>query len=551
MPPAPIPPNEADRLAELYRYQVLDTPPEPTFDDLTRVAAITCQVPVALVSLIDADRQWFKSCYGFAACEPPREEAFCAYTILGDEPFIVEDATTHPRVCDNPVVVNSPHVRFYAGVPLITPRGYRLGSFCVVDFMPRQITSQQLEILQILAKQTVYLLESRTYQAKIYEYAKALQEANEAKSKFIATLSHELRTPLNGVIGSLQLLGDTALGPTQMEYYRIAQTSSKAVLSLVNEVLDLAKIEAGKLELMPQPTNLHTIAEEVRTIITPQVQAKQLTLHLEYDHQIPQYLCLDGDRVRQILLNLTSNAVKFTPAGKQVRFQLQLLEKCADKALVEVRVVDQGIGMTVEEQQRILTPFHQANATISKTYGGTGLGLSISNELLKLMGSHLTITSVKGEGTTFAFALCAPIVPPPTPTNDCSPLPINRSLRILLAEDSPTNQMLISRALTRKGHQVIAVANGQEAVSQVETTDFDLAILDLEMPVTTGEEAAKQIKHQHPQLPILILSAHALSDVQRRVAEFADGYLTKPIDFQELERTVLKLCSYSTLLPTP
>ncbi|MCS6958937.1 MAG: ATP-binding protein [Pseudanabaenaceae cyanobacterium SKYGB_i_bin29] len=544
MPPAPLPSNESERLQELYRYGILDTPPEPDFDKLTLLAANICQAPVAMINLVDADRVWVKSSYGLPVCEVGRQDAMCSYTILSESPFIVEDATQDAQVSDSPLVCQVPHVRFYLGVPLISPRRFSLGSFCIIDFVPRQIEQQKVQMLQTLAEQAVHLFESKLYQQKIHQYAKALAEANLAKSRFVATLSHEIRTPLNGVIGSLHLLGQTNLEPAQQEYYHIAYISSKAILALVNEVLDLAKIEAGKLELVPQPTNLESLAREVQTIVTPQLQEKQVNLILDYDDHIPSWVSVDGDRVRQVLLNLTGNAVKFTPTGKSITLKFVLVERSDEQAVVEVQVRDQGIGMTPEEQQRILAPFSQANNQVSKQYGGTGLGLSISNELLKLMGSHLQLTSAKGEGTTFSFVLTVPLASPPSPEESHPEMKDTLpSLRILLAEDSPTNRLVIERILTRKGHRVVAVSNGQEAVARAKVEQFDVAILDLEMPLMSGEEATKAIKDYRPFLPVLITSGHALSDVQARVQEFADGYLTKPIDVQELDK-LLRLTTF-------
>ena len=191
MPAAPIPKNDADRLADLSYYRILDTPSEASFDELTRLASYICQAPVSLISLVDRHRQWFKSVCGLGVSEMPRKQAFCGYTILGDAPFIVEDATIDPRVKDNPLVWNDPKIRFYAGIPLITPRGHNLGSLCVIDFAPRKLNQNQLDGLKTLASQVMYLLEARLFSEKITHYTNVLEdahfqalEANQAKSQF-------------------------------------------------------------------------------------------------------------------------------------------------------------------------------------------------------------------------------------------------------------------------------------------------------------------------------------------------------------------------------
>jgi signal transduction histidine kinase/ActR/RegA family two-component response regulator len=548
MPAAPLPPNEADRLAELKRYNILDTEREAQFDDLTFLAKQICQTPVALISLVDKDRQWFKSCFGIDACQTPREQAFCAYTILTPEQFIVTDATTDPRVSDNLLVLHPPQIRFYAGIPLKTPRGYNLGSLCVIDFVPRKISEEQLHALKILAKQVVLLLEARIYEAEIKEYARSLEAVSQSKSRFIATLSHEIRTPLNGVLGALQLLGETAIGPVQMEYFKIAQTCGKSILTLINDVLDLAKIEAGKVELVPQPTNLYSVVEEVKTIVKPLLKQKALNLVIDYDRNIPEYLSFDPDRLRQILINLTGNGIKFSPHEADLTLRFILQAKTDQTATITVQVVDHGIGLSEEEKQRILIPFAQASATTAKTYGGTGLGLSIVNELLGLMGSQLEITSQKGNGATFSFSLSlpiaeAPIEPVPTPDQpkiEC------RSFNVLLAEDEPVNQLIISRSLQKKGHKVTVTKNGQEALDRFRVEDFDIVLLDLEMPIMGGEETARFMRQIKPHVPILGISGHVLSDVKQKVGDLMDDYLTKPIDLRVLEETMQKIKAKST-----
>ncbi len=543
MPAAPLPPNETDRLAELQRFKILDTAREEQFDDLTYLAKQICNTPVSLISLVDKDRQWIKSCFGLDAQQTPREQAFCAYTILSSEPFVVTDSINDPRVNDNPLVLYPPKIRFYVGFPLTTQRGYSLGSLCVIDFVPRSLTTEQMEALRVLTKQVVLLIESRLYQEQLAEYARSLEEVSQSKSRFIATMSHEIRTPLNGLLGSLQLLADSALGPIQMEYFKIAQTCSKSVLAVINDILDLSKIEAGKIELIPQPTNLYCLANEVKTILNPSLMQNDLNLIINYDRQIPEYLNFDPDRMRQILLNLTANAIKFSPKGAVVKIEFTLKENKDNLALIECRIIDQGIGMSEEEQKRVFIPFAQASANISKTYGGTGLGLSITNELLRLMGSHLSIISEKGKGSTFFFLLSLPKAEKEQEVHSTFHPEEYRAFNILVAEDNPVNQLLISRALERKGHRVTITANGQEALEKYKEQTFDIVILDLEMPVMGGEETACQMRQFNPNIPILALSAHALSDVQKQVLEIMNGYLAKPIDFNQLELTIQKLKS--------
>lgn len=543
MPAAPLPPNETDRIAELESYKILDTQKEEQFDDLTNLAKHICNTPVALISLVDRDRQWFKSCFGLNVPQTPREEAFCAYTILSSEPFIVTDATNDPRVKDNPLVLHSPEIRFYAGFPLITKRGYSLGSICVIDFVPRSLNEEQREGLRILSKQVVLLLEARLHQEQLAEYARSLEGVNQSKSRFIAALSHEIRTPLNGLLGSLQLLGDSALGPIQIEYFKIAQTCGKSILAVINDVLDLSKIEAGKVELVPEPTNLYSLAEEVKAILSSYLRQNSLDLIINYDQTIPEYLSFDPDRMRQILLNLTANAIKFSPQGADVIIDFILVENRDNLSVVECRIIDRGIGISEEEQKQIFIPFTQASADTSKTYGGTGLGLSITNELLRLMGSNLSITSEKGKGSTFSFSLSLPkaekkqsVLLPSHPEK-------YKSFNILVAEDNPVNQLVISRALERRGHRVTITANGQEALEKYKDQLFDIVLLDLEMPVMGGEEAARLMRQFNSNVPILAFSAHVLNDVQAKVLETMDGYLTKPIDFKQLEATIQKFKS--------
>lgn len=545
MPAAPLPPDEGARVDSLLRYKILDTAPEESFDQLTQIAAHVCNIPVSLISLVDAHRQWFKSKVGLDACETSRESAFCGYTILGNEPLIVRDARLDERFKDNVLVQEDPKIRFYAGCPLISSQGFKLGSLCVIDFMPRDLSESQVACLQALAAQTMRLLEHRLDQQKIMAYAQSLEktkyaaeQANQAKSLFLATISHEIRTPLNGVVGMLELLSETTLDSKQVEFVDTAQASASTLLSIINDVLDLSKIESGKLELTLQPTNLRKILAEVQSILNYRAAAKGLFFQVVTAPDIPELLELDADRIRQILLNLCSNGIKFTPAGGRVTVESHLIALEGKTATLDIKVTDTGIGIPSDRQQAVLEPFVQGSPQITAQYGGSGLGLTITKRLLDLMGSRLSIQSSPHQGSCFSFSLKSQLSTPQTPPL-VSPAVSHRALQILVAEDHPINQKVICEILRRKGHHVEVVGDGQAAIEAFYKQAFDLVLLDLQMPIMDGIEAAQKIRrltiHGEKSPQIVALTAHALQTFQEKFSDHFDYYLCKPVSIKQLD----------------
>ena len=552
MTAAPIPKNDADRLADLHYYRILDTPSEESFDELTRLAAYICQTPVSLISLVDKHRQWFKSVCGLDISETPRQQAFCNYTIANDTPFIVEDATTDTRVQDNPLVLSDPKIRFYAGVPLISPRGYQLGSLCVIDFVPRKLNQSQIDGLKTLASQVMYLLEARLFSEKITHYTNVLEdahfqalEANQAKSQFLAMISHDIRTPLHGIIGALDLLSDSQLSQQQQQYVATANTSAQILEAIISDVLDFSKIEANKLTLNPTPTSLIKLCTTIEQVLQDEIAQKQLKFSINFDSAIPERLLTDKNRLSQILLNLCSNAVKFTPVSGSINLSCSLQKMTADAVTIKICVSDTGIGIANDQQQDIFSPFVQASNHNRQEHGGTGLGLAISSRLLELMKSKLRLKSTLGEGSVFYFTLSCPIVRTAAiKVLSVDPLQavrqrLQRSIRVLVAEDNPISQKLLGHLLQKNGCIVNLTNNGKEACQRFIEHSFDLVLMDLEMPVMTGEEAAQEIfkycQKQQRQVPIIIVTAHAIAETQERImAKGISGYLTKPIRTKEL-----------------
>ena len=552
MPAAPIPKNDADRLAELHYYRILDTPAEASFDELTQLAAYICQAPVSLISLVDKHRQWFKSVCGIDISENPRQYAFCGYTILGNTPFVIEDAIIDARVKDNPQVLGDPQIRFYAGIPLMSPRGHALGSLCVVDFVPKKLNQSQINGLKTLASQVMQLLESRLFSEKITHYTNVLEDAhfqalkaNQAKSQFLAMISHDIRTPLHGIIAALDLLSDSQLSSQQQNYVATANISAQILQAIISDVLDFSKIEANKLTLNPTSTSLLELCTTIKQILQEEISQKQLRFTIDFDPAIPERLSIDKNRLSQILLNLCSNAVKFTPIQGSINLSCHLQQMSADGVSVKVCVTDTGIGIAPEQQQDIFSPFVQANNHNYEEHDGTGLGLAISSRLLELMNSKLHLQSTLGEGSVFYFDLSCPIINDvPDQAPEQNPLfatqqRLNRPIRVLVAEDNPVNRQLLQHLLQKNGCVVSLARNGKEACQHFLEHSFDVVLMDLEMPVMAGEEAAQEIfdycQQQQRQVPIIMITAHAIAETQERIiAKGINGYLTKPIRAQEL-----------------
>src|ERR671932_1362227 len=341
--PAPIPSNEVERLKALHRYNILDTSEEAAFDDLTALASYICGTPIALVSLVDANRQWFKSKVGLEATETPRELAFCAHAIVSpSEPLIVPNALEDERFATNPLVLSDPNIRFYTGVPLVTPDNYPVGTLCVIDRIPRRLTSEQIEALMALGRQVITQMELRLALEKE-------KEVNELKSRFISMTSHEFRTPLTSILGSSELLEYYSKKWTEekkISHLHRIQTNVQRLTHLLDDVLLIGKADAGRLDFKPESINLEQFCLNL---------VEELQLSLSNQHTltfVSQGQCtdayMDERLLRHIFNNLLSNAINYSPAGGTVHFQLT----CQDgKAIFQIR--DEGIGIPPEDLKRL------------------------------------------------------------------------------------------------------------------------------------------------------------------------------------------------------
>ena len=413
MPAAPLPPQEEERLEALERYDILDTPEEKALDDLVRLAASICDTPIALISLVDDRRQWFKSHIGLEVRETPRDLAFCAYALFDDELLIVEDACKDPRFADNDFVTGELRLRFYAGAPLLTSEGHILGTVCVLDHEPRTISEAQKTALRTLARAVVDQFELRRSLAMVRHREKELARARDAaleasrlKTRFLANMSHELRTPLTSILGfaGLLLRGPAEpLSTLQEQYVGHIAEGGQRLLSMINDLLDLSKIEAGKAEVRLESVAVEHLAKEVLATTTPLAEKKGLVLKRKFSPETPKVRA-DPERVRQVLLNLLSNAIKFTDEGEVTLRIGPGTQGNGTERSVEITVHDTGVGIAPESQELIFAEFHQV-AGHPGCLQGTGLGLALCRELVGQMGGEIGVESVPGEGSTFVFTL--------------------------------------------------------------------------------------------------------------------------------------------------
>ncbi len=363
------------------------------------------------------------------------------------------------------------------------------------------------------------------------------ENSNKAKSRFLANMSHEIRTPLNGIMGFIELLQKYETDPKKSEYLNIIHTSSKSLQVVINDILDLSKIEDGNMQIEVIDFNLAQHLHDLIYFFTSIADAKQIALHFKYPEELGKYVHTDPLRLKQILSNLISNAIKFSAEGSNITLSLR-----RDGNKLRLCVSDEGIGISKEAQLRIFNPFEQAELSTTRSYGGTGLGLSISKKLIELLNGKIQVESELGKGTTFSFFIDAPEIEYIEDKKD-EHEEYKLEGHILVAEDNKTNQLLISILLEDMNLTFTMVEDGKQAVDAFELyPDYDLILMDINMPVLDGVEATKHIRtstHKNRNLPIIALTANAMKeDVEHYKEAGMNDHVAKPIDSDLLEKTL-------------
>ncbi|MCG5541062.1 MULTISPECIES: hybrid sensor histidine kinase/response regulator [unclassified Halorhodospira] len=672
MKSAPIPDDEHIRLAALYSYRILDTEAEAAFDRCVRTLCRIYDVPIAAVSFVDRDRQWFKSARGLEDCETPRSISFCGHVIAEGGLLVVEDARTDPRFHDNPLVTGPPGIRFYAGAPLVTPAGQPVGVLCIQDREPRTISKEELIPLEDLADlliaqlelrhreneqrlrrqlehrqreleaifqaatsvsliktdlegiieetstgtealfgyarhelvgrpvSLVHLPEDRFHPEAIIEHLRhdstpvrremellrsdgttfpavfsvhpitdsnnnliatlsvtfdisdqkwveqQLEQALRAKSDFLNAISHDLRTPLNALMGFSQLLAETDLtAEERRRYAEYCQRGGERLHGLIDSLLELSQLQSGRLQAHTEPLDLPSLIEGQCALYRPTARAKGIDLICRVDAGLPRWVRGDRTRLEQALSNLIDNAVKYTTAGGVTVTARPEGEQLA------FAIEDTGPGIPAATRDQVFAAFDRGDYEGEQP--GHGLGLAITREVAQMIGGDLHLHSVEGRGSTFTLTTPLEVLDdrrasraqrPPTETTERPP----PGLRILVAEDEPTNAMLAQTLLERMEARVTVVEDGASALRTWRQHPFDLLLLDLQMPGLDGLRLTRAIRDEEaegrdaPPVPIALFTAHARSEVEQQGFEAGcDEFLTKPARRSDLEALLVRL----------
>lgn len=399
---APLPANEKERLEALYAYDILDTPAEKEFDEITQLAAMICQVPVALISLIDKDRQWFKSRVGVDIQETPREVAFCSHTILQNQLMQVPNALQDERFADNPFIINEPKIRFYAGYPISTSQGLNLGTLCVIDTQPRSLSEEQKFALQVLAKQVAEKIEMRLKNKQLNFQRELLQKQLDFQKRIFSLIAHDVRSPLISMYGITNLLREKAINPDEAQNY--AQKIKKDIqnaLSVLDHILAWGKLQQSSSAINPL-IETFAISEHLKPILEFESnKAQQKGIHFSYYlKNCPPTIQTDPFLFGSIIHNLINNAIKFTPKGGSV-----FCEISQENQNLKIVVRDTGVGMSEEAQQSFWTGVGVTSRKGTNNEQGSGSALQLLRTFIYLLGGKIHLESKENQGTTFTVLL--------------------------------------------------------------------------------------------------------------------------------------------------
>lgn len=538
---APLPKNETARLLALKRLEILDTPEEEMFDEITSLASMICNAPISLVSLIDETRQWFKSHHGLSTRETPRSLAFCSHAILGDELFLIPNAKEDLRFQNNPLVNEAPNVIFYAGIPLALDDQIKLGTLCVIDNKPRELSADQIQMLKLLGKQTVRLLQMRKDRDRLEIEKRSAERATAAKRDFIAAISHDIRNPLNSLLGMSEMIRDTEMTPIILSYVDHIKNAGEVILHLVNDTIELSRLEESESSLNNEWFHLGQCLSIFNLFFIEETKRKKIEFKLDNKVSDQTFLLSDIRKMEKIIWNLTANAVKFTSKGS-VQCAVDLEIKTETNAILHIQIKDTGPGISPEVKNKLFQKYNEflpEGCEIS----GSGLGLSIVKLSLEELGGSIEVDSEVGIGSSFKVKI--PVVwkkeedPKLTSnhkTKKVTSLPsFQKTLKVLIADDNELNRKVLRSYLKSLPIEVTETNNGIDTLRELDHSQFDIAFLDIEMPGKHGTEIAKSLSGK-PHRPILFACTGLCMPEEKNLilASGFDYFMPKPYLKEEL-----------------
>ena len=383
--------------------------------------------------------------------------------------------------------------------------------------------------------------------AQLEQAKRAAEAADQSKTLFLANMSHEIRTPMNGVLGLSRLLLESSLGDRERSYAETIMSSAKALLAVIDDVLDIARLARGELLITPIATDLHAELKSVFSMLNPVAIERQLNLMLDIGEHLPRWVAVDASRLRQVLVNLISNALKFTPEGT-VMLRADCLWRDGDQVSLVFAVSDTGIGMDADQVDSVFQPFHQIDNSYTREQSGTGLGLAITRQIVELMGGSIHVDTALGRGSTFTVNFTATISQPTSPAvvesiGDSAEAALS-SLHVLIVDDDATNQLVLSETLKLLDVSFDTASDGQEAVDRVASNSYDLVLMDVQMPILDGLGATRAIRQlsdaSAAAVPVIAMTAHAMAQHREQcLSAGMNGFATKPVNLDGLRELLM------------